>query len=171
MPFPGFQAGRLPPEPVGASGKRFLARLWALLAGPRYDAELAVGISPSTSICLRARANQITRRRACRRVAEALGGAIEAAKAPPKPNPWDPKVPVDAAAIQSCSDSVSALAETLATIKRPPVRGVAIARQLAFDGRSPLFLQAAPYRKGADRRLANTVHAARRALEVSADLD
>jgi hypothetical protein len=78
-------------------------------------------------------------------------------------------VPVDASAIQFCSDAVLALAETLATLNQPPARGVAIARQLAFGGRSPLFLQAAHYRKGPDRRLASTVYAAQRALEISAD--
>jgi hypothetical protein len=171
MASPGSLTGRLPPERHGAPGKRFLARLCALLAGPRYDAELADGISPTTSIGLGARAARITTRSACRRVARALRGAVEAAERPPDPGRLDSKVPVDAVAVQTCKDDVLALAETLARIERPPARGVAIARQLVFDGRSPLFLQAPHHRKGADRRLASTLHAARRALEVSGDFD
>jgi hypothetical protein len=48
---------------------------------------------------------------------------------------------------------------------------VAIARQLALEGRSPLFLQPPDLRQGADRRLAYTLDAAQRALEVSGDFD
>jgi hypothetical protein len=104
-------------------------------------------------------------------VARALRSAIAAAERPPDPGRLDSKVPVDAGAVQACRDDVLALAETLATIERPPARGVAIARQLVFDGRSPLLLQAPPHREGADRRLACTLYAAQRALEVSADFD
>jgi hypothetical protein len=155
----------------GASRKAFLARLGAFLAGARYDAELADGISPTKSICHAARAGRITSRRARRRVAQALNRAVEAAEPPPDPSCLDTKVPVDSGAVRVCRDEVLLLADRLATIERPPVRGVAIARQLVFDGRSPLFLQAPNHRKGSDRRLASTLYAAQRALEVSADFD
>jgi hypothetical protein len=171
MASPGSLAGGLPRELRGASRKAFLAQLLALLAGPRYDAELADGISPMKSIGHAARAGRITRRRACRRVARALHGAVEAAERPPDPNRLDSKVPVDSGAVRICKDEVLSLADTLATIERPPVHGVAMARQLVFDGRSPLFLQAPDRRKGSDRRLASTLYAAQRALEVSADFD
>jgi hypothetical protein len=170
MGVPGSLAGRFPPERRGTPGGPFL-RLWAILAGPRYDADLADGLSPTTSLGLSARADRITTRRACRRVARALKAAIKAAERPPEPGRLDSKVPVDAGAVQCCKDEVLALAKTLATIDRPPARGVAIARQLVFDGRSPLFLQAPPHRQGADRRLASILYAAQRALEVSADFD
>ena len=63
-------------------------------------------------------------------------------------------------------------AQTLTTIERPSAYGVAIARQLALYGRSPLFLQVSPsLRHGADRRLACTLEAAQRALVVSSDFD
>jgi hypothetical protein len=172
MASPGSLAGHLPPDLRGAPGKRFLASLCAFLAGPRYDAELAEGISPATSIGLSARAARITTRRACRRVAQALRGAVEAAERPPDPGWWlESRVPMDVGAVQVCREEVLALAEQLATIGWPPARGVAIARQLVFDARSPLFLQASHHRKGGDRRLASTLHAAQRALEVSADFD
>jgi hypothetical protein len=171
MASPGSLAGRLPPDLHGAPGKRFLAWLCAFLAGPRYDAELADGISPATSIRLGARAARITTRRACRRVAQALRGAVDAAERPPDPGRLESRVPVDVGAVQGCRDDVLALAERLATIGEPRARGVAIARQLVFDGRSPLFLQAPHHREGGDRRLASTVDAAQRALEVSADFD
>jgi hypothetical protein len=79
-------------------------------------------------------------------------------------------VPVDCGAVRVCKDAVLSLADTLGTIERPPARGVAIARQLVFDGSSPLFLQA-PDRKGNAQRLASTLYAAQRALEVAADFD
>jgi hypothetical protein len=171
MASPGSLAGGLPRELRGASRKAFLARLGAFLAGPRYDAELADGISPTKSICHAARAGRITSRRARRRVAQALKRAVEAAELRPDPSCLDTKVPVDSGAVRVCRDEVLSLADRLATIERPPVRGVAIARQLVFDGRSPLFLQAPDHRKGSDRRLASTLHVAQRALEVSADFD
>jgi hypothetical protein len=171
MTSPGSLARGLPRELRGASRKAFLARLGAFLAGPRFDAELADGTSPTKSICHAARAGRITRRRACRRVAQALQGAVEAAERPPVPNRLDPKVPLDSLAVRVCKDEVLSLADTLVTIKRPPARGVAIARQLVFDGRSPLFLQAPDRRKGGARRLAITLDAAQRALEVSPNFD
>ncbi len=164
-------AGHPFPKPPSAAAKRLLAPLLAFVAGPHFDAELANGIRPSTSIGLGARADHITKRGPCLRVARALRAAIEAAERPSPPNPWDVRVPVAAGAIRSCTDEVLALAEALATTDRPPARGVAIARQLVFDGRSPLLLQAEPNREGADRRLASSVHAAQRALTVSTDLD
>ena len=171
MASPGSLAGGLRRELRGAPRRAFRARLGAFLAGPRYDAELADGVSPMKSICHAARAGRITRRPACQRVARALKSAIEAAERPPDPGRLDPKVPVDGGAVQACRDDVLLLADTLATTERPPARGVAIARQLVFDGRSPLFLQAPDHRKGSDRRLASTLYAAQRALEVSADFD
>jgi hypothetical protein len=123
------------------------------------------------SICHAARAGRITTRRSCRRVGQALQAAVEAAERPPDPHRLTSRVPVDSGAIRVCRDEVLSLADTLATIERPPARGVAIARQLVFDGRSPLFLQAPDHRKGSDRRLASTLYAAQRALEVSADFD
>jgi hypothetical protein len=167
----GSLAGGLPRELRGASRKAFLARLWAFVAGARYDAELADGTSPTKSTCHAARAGRITTRRACRRVAQALNGAVEAAEGPPDPNLLDSKVPVDSRAVRVCRDEVLSLADSLGTIERPPARGVAIARQLVFDGRSPLFLQSPDRRQGNTRRLADTLDAAQRALEVSADFD
>src|SRR5262249_32159813 len=155
----------------GARRKAFLARLSAILAGPHYDADLADGISPVKSICHAARAGRITRRRACRRVALALHRAVEAAERPPNPSCLDTKVPGDSGAVSACKDEVLSRADTLATIERPPARGVAIARQLVFDGRSPLFLQAPAHREGSARRLASTLDAAQRGLAVSADFD
>jgi hypothetical protein len=169
MASPGSLAGPLRSELQGVLRTPLLVRLRAFLAGPRLDAELADGISPTTSIVLGARADWITRRRACRTVAQGLRGAVKAAERPP--DPFYLEVPVDAGAVQACRDDLLALAQTLATIERPSAHGTAIARQLVFDGRSPLYLQAPDHRKGADRRLACTLHAAQRALDVSADFD
>jgi hypothetical protein len=96
---------------------------------------------------------------------------VEAAERTPDQGWLESSVPVDVDAVQVCREDVLALAQRLATIEWPPARGVAIARQLVFDGRSPLFLQAPHHRQGGDRRLASTLDAAQRALEVSADFD
>jgi hypothetical protein len=171
MASTGSLAVGLPRELRGLSRKAFLARLWAFLAGLRYDAELADGTSPTKSICHAARAGRSTRRRACRRVAQALNGAVEAAERQPDPNRLDPTVPVDSGAVRACKDEVLSLAESLCTIERPPARSVAIVRRLVFDGCSPLFLQEPDRQEGNARRLASTLDAAQRALEVSADFD
>src|SRR5262245_35104074 len=165
----GSLAGGLPRELHESPHKPLLARLRAFLAGARYDAELADGISPTTSAGHAARADRISTRHACLRVAQALLRAVEAAEQPPEPGCLQSRVPVDPDAVQFCRSDLLALAEKLATIERPPARGVAIARQVAFDGRSPLFLQAPHHRKRADQRLASTVYAAQRALEVSTE--
>lgn len=171
MASSGSLAQGLPRGPRGASRRAFLAPLWAFLAGPRYDAELADGISPMASIRHAARAGWIARRGSCRRVSRALRRALEAAKQAQDGNCLDSKAPVDADAVRASRVGLLSLADTLATIEHPPARGVAIARQLVFDGRSPLFLQAPEHRADSERRLANSVQAAQRALEVSADLD
>jgi hypothetical protein len=142
-----------------------LVRLWSFLDGPRLDDRLADGISPTTSVVLAARADWITNPRSCRTVAQALRGAVDAADRPPDRG-LHSRVPVEAGAIQVCRENVLALAETLSTAERPPAYGVAISRQLAFHGGSPLFLQGPDRRHGADGRLACTLHAAQRGLEV-----
>ena len=168
---PGSLAGGLPRELRGVSRKAFRAQLWAFLAGPHYDAELADGTSPTKSIYHAARAGRITRPRACRGVAQALNRAVEAAERPPVPNRLDSKVPLDSLAVRVCKDEVLSLADTLVTVERPPARGVAIARQLVFDSCSPLFLQGPDRREGSAQRLASTLFATQRALEVSANFD
>jgi len=167
---PDALAGPLRFEPRRALRTSFLVRLWAFLAGPGLDVELANGISPTARIVLSARADWITRPRACRIVAQALRRAVEAAEQPPDQG-LSSRVAVDADAVRVCRDDVLALAETLCNVVRPSAYGVAIARQLALNGRSPLFLQAPDHREGADRRLACTLDTAWRALEVSADFE
>jgi hypothetical protein len=170
MASPDALAGPLRFELRRALRTSFLVRLWAFLAGPGLDAKLASGITPTASIVLGARADWITRPRGCRNVAQALRGAVEAAEQR-QHRGLSSRVPVEADAVQICRDEVLALAETLCTIERPSAYGVAIARQLALDGGSPLFLQAPDRHKGAEQRLACTLGAAQRALEVSADFD
>jgi hypothetical protein len=170
MASPGSLAGALHFEPRRARRTSFLVRLWAFVAGPSLDAELARGVSPTANILLGARADWITRPRAARKVAQALRGAVEAADRCPNRG-LSSKVPVAADAIQVCRDDVLALTGALITIERPSAFGMAIARQLALHGGSPLFLQAPELRQGADRRLARILDAAARALEVSADFD
>jgi hypothetical protein len=170
MASPDSLAGPLRFEPRRALRASLFVRFYACVTGPSLDADLADGVSPTASILLGARADWITRPRRCRAVAQALGGAVDAAKRTPNRG-LSPRVPVDANAVEDCRDDLLALAETLSTIEQPPAYGVAIARQLALDGRSPLFLQAPDRRHGANRRLAWTLEAAQRALVVSGDFD
>ena len=170
MASPGSPAAHLPSESRRSPRTSLLVRLCAFLGGPSLDPELAQGISPTASILLGARADWITRPRACQKVAQALRGAVEAAERLPDRR-RSTRVPLEADAIQACRDDALALAETLATVERPSSYGVAIARQLAFDGRSPLYLQAPDRRQGAELRLTWALNAAQRALDVSADFD
>jgi hypothetical protein len=150
-------------------GRRLVAHLWAFLAGPSLDFDLADGVSPSASLSLSIRAHRITRPRARLNLALALRSAIDAAGQPIRP--MSARIPVDADAVLSCQAELRALAESIATIEQPRARGVAIARQLAFDGRSPIFLQPPLAGNGGREKLTSTLQAARRSLEVSADFD
>lgn len=170
MASPGSLAGPLRLELRRALSAGLFVRLCAFFAGRSLDAELARGVSPTASILLGARADWITSPRACRIVAQALRGAVEAAERSPNRG-LSSRVAVEADAIQVCRDEVLALAEKLVSIERPSAFGVAIARQLALEGGSPLFLQMPDRRQGADRRLACTLEAAQRAIEVSGDFD
>jgi hypothetical protein len=156
------------PPPPGRRGQRLAAHLWAVLAGPILDEELAEGVRPSASAALSFRAHRITRPRARRKLAQALRLRIEAAESPS--SPFSVKVPVDQTAVLSCQAEIEALAERIATIERPRARGVAIAHQLAFDGLSPLYWR--PNGSGdPTANLASMIRSAQRALDVSADLD
>ena len=129
MASPGSLAGALRFERRHTLRTSFLARVCAFLAGPSLDAALAAGVSPTASVLLGARADWITTPRACRIVAQALRGAVEAAKCPQNGG-LSSRVRVEADAIQVRRDEVLALAEALTTIARPSAFGVAIAHRL-----------------------------------------
>jgi len=144
------------------------AALWARLAGPYLDQELAEGVNPSRNLELRLRARQITTTKARRSVAEALRSAVRRMSRPPAG--INPGVPMDDEAILSCRYELRQLADRIVSMKHPCARGVAIARQLAFDGHSPLYWK--PNQNGdGPEKLANTIHAAQAALGVAADFD
>jgi hypothetical protein len=154
---------RLPTWPIA---RRLGVRLWTFLAGPTLDADLAAGVRPSSSPALSLRAHRITTPKARRRVAQALCFRIAAAKTPS--HRFSARVPVDQGAVLSCQTEIRALAAHVATIERPRPQGVAIARQLAFDGLSPLYWKPNGGEDAATR-LACTIQAAFIALDVSAE--
>jgi len=132
------------------------------------DEQLAEGVNPSASPGLSQRARRITRPAARRRLAEALRLRIEAAQTPAPP--LTAKIPVDRTPVLSCREQIEALADRIATAEHPRARGVAIARQLAFDGLAPLYWRPGGNGDGATR-LAGAIESAQRALEVSSDFD
>lgn len=144
-----------------------LLRLVAIARAPALDGELAAGMNPSVSAAHRLRADHLRRRPVRRRIATALERAVEDACHPDLPG--TPQVPLRREAIHRCRREIQALAKAVATADQPRTQGVAIAFQLAFDGGSPLFLQAQSH-DGVER-LANTVQAALSALRVSAEFD
>jgi len=146
---------------------RLSARLRATVEGPRLDSELAEGISPSASAAHLARADQITRPRVRRRIAAALNRAIEESFAPGRR--LTSKAPLSATAIQECREQLITLARRLVSAENPRAQAVAIASQLAFDGRGALFFQ--PKQRSSVERLANTIKAALSALSVSGEFD
>jgi hypothetical protein len=153
---------RLPTWPIARLG----LHIWTFLAGPTLDAELAAGVRPSASPALSVRAHQITRPKARRRLAQALCLRIAAAKTPSPP--FSARIPVDRGAVLSCQTEIRALAAHVATIEHPRPQGIAIARELAFDGLSPLYWKPNGG-EDAPTRLASTVEGAFKALDVSAE--
>lgn len=152
-PYDAQQAGRLSAAAI---------RLLALLRGRSLDAELAAGMNPAASRALTIRADQITgapaRRRLGRELRRAVASIDESARG-------ERPIPVNRRAVESCVSDLLALAERVATATRPRAFGVAMVRQLLFEGTSPLYASTDP------KRLANTVQAAQRALGVSVTLD
>jgi hypothetical protein len=141
--------------------------LRARVQAPHLDSDLAAGIWPSASAAHLARADRITRPRARRRIRAALNRAIGDAFAPQRR--LTSEAPLSRAAIRNCREELSRLAETVVATENPRVQGVAIAHQLAFDGRGALFFQRGD--KRSVERLANTIRAAQSALRVSGDFD
>jgi hypothetical protein len=142
-----------------------LLRVW--IQGPYLDDDLAAGISPSASAEHLARADRITSRRARQRIREALNRALEDADEPD--GRLTSQAPLSREAIRACRGSLSRLAEAVVATENPRVQGIAIAQQLAFDGRGALFFR--PGEKRGVERLANTIQAALSALRVSSDFD
>jgi hypothetical protein len=140
--------------------------LQAILQAPALDRELAAGIRPSASPAHQLRADHLMRRRVRRRIANALNRAV--ADAPQPERHVTSQAPICREAVRRCSEQIRDLANQVATMQNPPIRGLAIAFQLAFDGRGALFFQ--PDMRDRPERLANTLDAAHRALRVSADL-
>jgi hypothetical protein len=149
--------------------RRFIDVVRVFVAGPYLDAELADGIRARGSRQLTLRARHITKPRARRKLARALLSAIEASREPILP--LSPRIPVDSAAVLACREEITALAESIEAIGQPSARAVAIARQLAYDGGSPLYWHPMQSPKDRTARLTNTIHAARAALDVSPEFD
>jgi hypothetical protein len=145
---------------------RLISRLQAILKAPDLDAELAAGFRPSTSPAHQLRADHLLRPRVRRRIAIALNRAVDDASHPVVHG--TSQAPLCREAVRHCSREIRGLATLVATQENPPTRGVAIAFQLAFDGRGALFFR--PDTRDGVQHLANTLHAAHRALRVSADL-
>jgi len=146
---------------------RLNARVEAIIEGARLDSELAEGVSPLASPAHLARADRITRPRVRRRIAAALNRAIEDSFAPARLR--TAQAPLSVTAIRACREQLITLARRIVTTENPRVQAVAIASQLAFDGRGALFFQ--PKQKSSTERLANTIGAALSALRVSGDFD
>jgi hypothetical protein len=146
---------------------RMNAQVRAVAQGPRLDSELAEGVSPSSSPAHLARADRITSPRVRRRVAGALNRAIEESFAPAQR--LSTTAPLSEEAIRTCREQLITLARQIVAVENPRVQAVAIASQLAFDGRGALFFQ--PNEKSSVERLANTIRAALSALRVSGEFD
>lgn len=79
-------------------------------------------------------------------------------------------MPLDRAAVAFCENKIRQLADLVASAEHPRARGVAIARQLAYDGVSPLYWKPTENGDGPSK-LAGTIHTAEAALEVAADFN
>ena len=144
-----------------------VTRLLAFVQAPTLDEDLAAGIRPSATTAHQLRANHLRSKRVRRRVAAALNRAIEDAYRPVQTA--TSQAPLSREAVRECQQQIRELARLVATLENPRTQGVAIAFQLAFDGRGALFFQ--PQARDGGERLANTIRAAHCALRVSADFD
>jgi hypothetical protein len=151
----------------GPAKTRIIPWLLAIVRAPNLDEELAAGIRPAATAPHQLRANHLRRESVRRRIAAALNSAVEEAHRPVRPR--TAQAPLSREAIRSCRREIRDLATAVATLENPRTRGVAIAFQLAFDGRGALFFQ--PDEAYPTERLTNTVEAARRALSVSAEFE
>jgi hypothetical protein len=166
MTSPGALAGRF-----GLRNRRdrilLIPRVLAVVRAPTLDADLAAGVRSSATLAHQLRADHLTRARVRRRIATALYRAVADASRPVRHG--TPQAPLSREAIRCCHRELRALATSVATLENPRTQGLAIASQLAFDGRGPLFFQ--PGQRGAIERLANTIQAAEAALRVSAEFE
>ena len=144
-----------------------LTQMLAFLQAPRLDSDLADGVRPCASRAHQARAEYLTSSRCRRRIAVALENSVEELARPVRA--MTPQAPLSREAVWRCRGQLLELARTIRTVEDPRVRGVAIASQLAFDGRGPLFFQ--PATRDPVERLSNTLKAARAALRVSSRFD
>jgi hypothetical protein len=163
MNFPGSLTHR---QDERRTRRTVLPNVRAIFHASDLDQELAAGLRPSTSPAHRARANHLTRRYVRCRIAAALNRAVDDAFRPTSPS--SSQVPLCRDGVRRCSEQVRELASQVATKESPHVRGIAIAFQLAFDGRSAMFHQ--PGSGDGAEHLANTLQAARMALRVSPEL-
>jgi hypothetical protein len=141
--------------------------LVAFVQAPKLDADLGAGLRPSVSPAHQVRADHLKKKRVRRLIATALNRAVEDAARPVRHG--TPQAPLDREAVRCCHREIQALATLVATLENPRTQGVAIAFQMAFDGRGALFFQ--PDTPNGVERLANTVQAAQRALGVSAEFE
>jgi hypothetical protein len=102
-----------------------------------------------------------------RRIAGALENAVHEAHRPVSRR--SVIAPYSYRAIRDSHRELRALARVIATEQNLPARGLAIAYQLCFDGRSALYFQ--PDCPDRVERLANKVQTARNAMRVSIDFE
>lgn len=125
---------------IESHGFSLLARLWAAVRKHALDARLATGGDPDATAPLQWRAQQLVGGAERERLAEALEAALSgAARAPADAHRRAGSVPLRWTALRECAPDVHALADRLRS--RDPVEpcGVALTRQLLYDGAGPLY--------------------------------
>ena len=115
-------------------------RLRVLLNRSALDTRIAEGESPSADPRLALRANHLCSRRARRRVAAGLQGALTDDGRPG----MSAAVPIDRRAIETARPYLAQLVEALRSPAPVAPNGVARALRLLTDARSPLYAPAEP---------------------------
>jgi hypothetical protein len=132
-------------------------RIRTRIGADALDRQLATGRSPLSSVSLALRADRLARPKRCRRLAEGLRRAEEAARRPA--GGWS-GVPVAAAPLAGARAELDALARRLTAPSPPGVRGLAIVSTLLHDGTGPL------YRNSPNTSLRAELQRAREGLEA-----
>jgi hypothetical protein len=117
--------------------------LRAQIHAPRLDQALARGANPDAGRLLRRRSYQLTSEQNRRCLARALKDLVRRADEPTPPS--SSSVSIRKTEVRSCAPALLRLADRLCDDRVVDAQGVAMARQLLTDARSPLYFDDASH--------------------------
>jgi len=117
-----------------------LTRIRVALRPNELDSVLAAGVDPADDPALALRAERLAQPATREAIASTLQNLLDAAEEPP--SAWhhgDPRPPLRRGAVLTARPILEVLMERLRSPDRLPIRGIALAAQLAWDSSSPVY--------------------------------